>query len=145
MDPVAPLLLVGLWLFDAAVLAPLLLFESTRRLFAGRPTGTLLGNYAVVATAYAVVHVLVLFAPGIATGTVGVGWIVASTLALLLGSALAVGVVAPRLDWWDPSAGDGWDGRLALVAVAAGYVGVVVVLAVVAALGVLLVFANYPG
>ncbi len=145
MDPIAPLLLLGVWLFDVAALSPLLLFDATRRLLAGRPTDSLVANHALAGTGYAVVHVLVAFAPGIATGNVGFGWLAASTLGLLGGAWVALAVVVPLLGWWDPAERDGWDGRLALGTVAGGYVGFVAAFAVVAALGLLAVFAAYPG
>ena len=71
MDPVALPLLLGLWLFDAAALAPLLLFDATKRLLDAGPTGSRGANYLLGVTAYAVVHVLVGFAPGIVTGSGG--------------------------------------------------------------------------
>lgn len=145
MDPIALLLLVGVWLFDVAALSPLLLFDATKRLLADRPTGHLVANHVLVATGYAVVHVLVGFAPGIATGTVGFGWLAASTLGLLVAAWVALAVLAPSLGWWDPAERDGWDGRLALGTVAFGYVGFVAALGLFAALGVLAVFARYPG
>jgi len=145
MDAVALLLLAGIWLFDVAALTPVLLFGATKRLLNGRPTGNRVANFLLAATGYAVVHVLVGFAPGIATGTVGFGWLAASTLGLLVAAWVALAVLAPSLGWWDPAERDGWDGRLALGTVAFGYVGFVAALGLFAALGVLAVFANYPG
>ncbi|NHX35014.1 MULTISPECIES: hypothetical protein [Halolamina] len=145
MDPIALLLLGGVWLFDVAALSPLLLFDATKRLLADRPTGNLVANHVLAATGYAVVHVLVAFAPGIATGNVGFGWLAAATLGLLGSSWIALAVVVPLLGWWDPGERDGWDGRLALGAVAVGYVGFVAAAVVFAALGLLAVFARYPG
>lgn len=145
MDPVALLVLLGVWLVDVAALAPLLLFDSTRRLFDGWPTGHVAANYALAATGYTVVHILVAFAPGIATGSVGPGWLAASTFGLLAVSWIALAVVAPRLGWWAPTAGDGWDGRLALGSVVLGYVGAVAALALFALIGLFVVFSRFPG
>lgn len=145
MDPVAPLLLLGLWLFDLAALAPMLLFGATKRLLDTGPTGSPAANYLFGATGFAVGHVLVAFAPGIVTGTVGGLWIVFATPALLAAAWVALAVVVPALGWWDPAEPDGWNGRLALGAVAVGYVGALAALAVLALAGLLAVFANYPG
>lgn len=145
MDPVAPLLLLGLWLFDLAALAPMLLFTSTKRLLDAGPTGRLAVNYLLGATGFAVVHVLLAFAPGIVTGSVGAGWLLLATPGLLVVAWITLAVVVPALGWWDPSEPDGWDGRLALGTVAAGYVGALAALAVLALVGLFAVFANYPG
>jgi hypothetical protein len=145
MDPVAPLLLLGLWLFDLAALAPMLLFGSTKRLLAAGPTGHAAANYLLGATGFAVVHVLVAFAPGIVTGSVGAGWLLLATPGLLVAAWLTLAVAVPALGWWDPTEPDGWNGRLALGAVAASYVGALAALAVLALAGLFAVFANYPG
>ena len=144
MDAAALLLLAGVWVFDVIALSPLLLFGATKRLLADRPTDYLVANHVLAATGYAVVHVLVAFAPGIATGTVGGGWLVAATFGLLGGSWIALAVVVPRLGWWNPAERDGWDGRLALGTVAFGYLGFLAAAALFAVLGLLAVFARYP-
>ncbi|QKY20924.1 hypothetical protein B4589_011270 [Halolamina sp. CBA1230] len=145
MDPVALPLLLGLWLFDAAALAPLLLFGSTKRLLDAGPTDSRGANYLLGVTAYAVVHVLVAFAPGIVTGTVGGWWLVLATPGLLVAAWVTLGVIVPALGWWDPAEPDGWDGRLALGTVAVGYVGALAALGLFALVGLFAVFARYPG
>ena len=145
MDAVALLLLAGIWLFDVAALTPVLLFGATKRLLNGRPTGNRVANFLLAATGDAVVHVLVGFAPGIVTGSVDAGWLAATTLGLLVVAWVALGVVVPSLGWWDPTEPEGWDGRLALGTVAVGYLGFVAALLLFAAVGLLAVFARYPG
>ncbi|MFW5948755.1 MAG: hypothetical protein ACOCSD_04065 [Halolamina sp.] len=145
MDPVALLLLLGVWLFTVVALSPLLLFSSTKRPLAGWPTDWLGVNYLLAATGYTVVHVLVAFAPGIVSGSVGFGWMAVATLGLLVAWWVVLGVVVPGFGWWDPSESAGWDGRLALGTVAAGYLGFVAALLLFAALGVVAIFSRYPG
>lgn len=143
MDAVALPLLLGVWLFDVAALAPTLLFGPTRRLFDGGPAASRPVNFLLAATGYAVVHVLVMFAPGIVTGRVGPTWLAGSTIGLLVASWVAIGVVAPRLGWWDAEAGR--EGRVALGAVGLGYLGAAAALVLVVALALFAVFAGYPG
>lgn len=145
MDPVALPILLGAWLFHVAALSPILLFGSTKRLLAGWPTDRLAVNYFLGVTGYAVVAVLVAFAPGIVSGSVGFGWMVVSTLGLLVASWVVLAVLVPLLGWWDPTASDGWDGRLALGTVAGGYLGFVAALVLFASLGLLALVARYPG
>lgn len=145
MDPVAPLLLLGLWLFDLAALSPMLLFGATKRLLDTGPTGNRTANYLLGATAFAVAHVLLAFAPGIATGSVGGGWLLLATPGLLVAAWVGLAVGAPALGWWEPAEPEGWNGRLALGAVAVGYVGLLAALGLFALVGLFAVFASYPG
>lgn len=147
MDAAAYLALAGIWLFDALALAPLVLFGSTRRLFERGPTSNTVGNYLLGVSGYAVVHVLVAFAPGIVTGTVGLGWFAGATLGLPVVSWVVAAVVIPRVGWWDTAADDdgGWSVQAALGTVLFGYVGAIAALVLLTVVALFIVFAQYPG
>lgn len=108
----------GIMLFDLIAWSPILLSAAIRRLFTVWPTERLGLNYLIGAGGYAVVHLAVLLTVVVLSGGLD-GTAVFWGLGLVgLGTATMAWAIAcigfPRLGWWDPTDGDGMDGRIAL-------------------------------
>lgn len=142
---IVPDTLLGLLLlavFDAVAFSPVLFSSAVRRLLRLWPTDSLGLNYLVGATAYATTHLaLIAFAVALHGGRLQqdvLQWVGGTTLLNAVGWWLALAVVLPIQDVWQPKAEGEYDGRIALTvglvsyAVATGVALLIIVILAIA-------------
>jgi len=126
---IAPDALLGLALlalFDAVALSPVLFSAAVRRLVTLWPTDSLALNYLTGATGFAVTHLtMITVAVALHGGRLSqdvLHWLAGTTLLNALGWWVALAVLLPAGDYWQPKTEGEYDGRIALTVGLVGYV-----------------------